>query len=306
MVPRYRRVLGWCAVGLSTVASCFWAFWGIIENFHEGWYYPSLRMNLAMMVGQYLLPMLLFVGAALVAIRLPRVGGMVHVVFALWAAWHFRGAAVVVIYVSIVLPLLFMGVSYWMGRPQPIRWAVATVVGLPLLTVVVCGMEPVHRVSTRYDDGERGIRLVQGNEVELLWAPPGPGWPDHGVSWYEAVRCCQHLSADGLRLEETAQNVWRLPTIAEVVRSSYRRGRHASGTWDGDARRARFQIMPDKEPPLWDRHSKIIYWWTGTEVEEDRALRFSYNGHVMPIPKRVKYGYLGFRAVKEPSAGKDR
>lgn len=26
----------------------------------------------------------------------------------------------------------------------------------------------------------------------------------------------------------------------------------------------------------------------------------SYNGNVMPLRKKVAYGYLGFRAVKEP------
>ena len=31
-----RQIVGWIAVGLSTAVTCFWAFWGIIENFHEG------------------------------------------------------------------------------------------------------------------------------------------------------------------------------------------------------------------------------------------------------------------------------
>jgi hypothetical protein len=33
-----RQIAGWIAVSLSIVITCFWAFWGIIENFHEGWY----------------------------------------------------------------------------------------------------------------------------------------------------------------------------------------------------------------------------------------------------------------------------
>ena len=33
------QLLGWIAVGLSIIITCFWAFWGIIENFHEDWYY---------------------------------------------------------------------------------------------------------------------------------------------------------------------------------------------------------------------------------------------------------------------------
>lgn len=297
---RLRPILGWIAVGLSTLAASFWAFWGIIENFHEGWYYRSVAMNLAMMVVQYLMPMLVFAGAGLIAIRWPGLGGGLHVVAALLAAWHFRGAAPVVVYVSIVGPLILMGLFFWLGRPQPRRWAAAAVAGFPLIVLVACAAEPAYRVARRWDDGDRGARLVQGNAVRLIWAPAGPGWPDHGVPWNEAVRRCRHLTADGAELAATPQDVWRLPTVEEVVRSSCRRGRNAGGAWDAGSARASFQVMPDKEAPLWDVHSKIIYWWTSTEVDADRALRVCYNGHVMALPKKVGYGYLGFRAVKSP------
>ena len=43
--------------------ACFWAFWGIIENFHEGWYFDSTWSNLAPMFGQYLSFMLGFIAA---------------------------------------------------------------------------------------------------------------------------------------------------------------------------------------------------------------------------------------------------
>jgi hypothetical protein len=122
-----RQVLGWIAVGLSTLAACYWAVWGIFENFHEGWYYPSLWRNLGLMAAQYLLFMILFVAAALTAIRWPRTGGGVHVVAGLAAAWFFRGAAPQVIYPFLVGPLVLMGTFYWFGRPQPRRWAVAVV-----------------------------------------------------------------------------------------------------------------------------------------------------------------------------------
>ena len=54
-------------MGLSTLAACVWAFWGIVENFHEGWYYSSLWANLGLMLSQYVGFMLVFVAAALVA-----------------------------------------------------------------------------------------------------------------------------------------------------------------------------------------------------------------------------------------------
>jgi hypothetical protein len=148
------------------------------------------------------------------------------------------------------------------------------------------------------------MHLVQGNGIELTWVPDGPGWPREGVTWHEAVRRCRYLTPDGLDLADTPQDVWRLPTAEELVRSSCRHGRNAGGEWDAESGKARFQITPDKESPLWDVHSMIIYWWTSTEVDSDRALRISYNGHVMPLPKKVGYGYLGFRAVKRPERSK--
>lgn len=166
---RRQQVLGWAAVVLSTLAACFWAFWGIIENFHEGWYYPSLWMNLGLMLAQYLLFMFLFMGAALVAIHCPRIGGGLHIAAAMGAAWFFRGASPMVVYPFIFGPLVFMGVAYWFGRPQPRRWAVSSVVALPLFTLLVCGVEPAYRVSGRLDDGDRSARHIAQNSVALIW-----------------------------------------------------------------------------------------------------------------------------------------
>ena len=52
-----RQIVGWTAVGLSIVITCVWAFWGIIENFHEGWHYESLLSNVGLMFVQYLSPL---------------------------------------------------------------------------------------------------------------------------------------------------------------------------------------------------------------------------------------------------------
>jgi len=79
-----------------------------------------------------------------------------------------------------------------------------------------------------------------------------------------------------------------------------RPGRHAGGTWDAAAGKARFEVRPDKESPLWDVHSPVIYWWTATEAGPGRALRVCYNGDVRALPKKARYGCLGFRAVKGP------
>ena len=299
MVRHYQQVLGWVAVGLSTLAGCFWAFWGIIENFHEGWFYPSLVDNIGLMLRQYLLPMIVFLGAAIVALRWPWTGGGLHIAVALVTAWFFRGVSPTVVYPFIVGPLVFMGVAYWFGRPQPRRWAVVAVVALPLITLLVCGAEPAYRVCRRLDDGDLAVRRIAENGVDLVWAPAGPGWPRDGVSWDEAVRRCQYLTDDGTSLADSVQNVWRLPTAAEAVQSMHRHGQSCGGTWDAAGGRASYERTPDKESPLWDVHSKVIYWWTATEVNDRKALIIVYDGKVWPRPKQVHWGYLGFRAVRD-------
>jgi hypothetical protein len=137
--------------------------------------------------------------------------------------------------------------------------------------------------------------------VRLIWAPAGPGWPDRGVDWEEARRRCRFLSADGKTLAATPQDLWRLPTVEEAVRSMARHGRNCAGVWDPVKVRPSYRIMPDKESPLWDTHSGIIYWWTSTEVDESRAYIIVFNGGVWPRNKSSRPGSLAFRAVKSPS-----
>jgi len=218
-----RQIAGWIAVGLSVVITCFWAFWGVIENFHEGWYYESLLANLGLMLVQYLGFMLGFLVVTLVSILWPQVGAGLHVLLALLSAWLFDAFKNTVVF-FILLPLVGIGVLYWFGRPKPRKLALALAVGLPLLTLILAGITPVLRVSQRVDDGNRQAQLVRGNGVDLVWAPDGPGWPREGGDWYEAQQACQHLGKDGLTLAPTPQDIWRLPTVDEAVR---RRGHRA-------------------------------------------------------------------------------
>lgn len=185
--PRLRHILGWTSVALSTLFAGLWAFWGAIENFHEGWYSHSRLTNLGMMVAQYMLPMLLFVGGAVIAIRWPLFGSVVYVAGAAGAAWHFRGAPPLVLYPFIARPLVLMAIGYGLGRPEPRRRAMVVVLGLPLATFLIAGAWPASRVIGRLDDGDRSARRVTGNGVDLISAPGGPGWPHHGVPWAEAA-----------------------------------------------------------------------------------------------------------------------
>jgi hypothetical protein len=297
-----RQLAGWIAVGISIVITCFWAFWGIIENFHEGWYYESWLSNVGLMFIQYLSPMLIFKGVTLISIFWPRLGGGLHVVVAFLAAWFFQAVANPVMFL-LIAPLVGLGVLYWYGRPQPRKVAFTLVIALPVLTLIISGIKPVIRVSQRVDDGNRQARLVYGNGVDLIWAPDGPGWPRTGATWYQAQQVCQHLSEDGLTQSPAAKNIWRLPTVDEAVRSMTRHGQNSGGVWDPELAQAVYQTTPDKESPLWNIHSQVIYWWTATEEDSARAYIIVYDGKVWPRSKQIAPAYLGFRCVQESSPG---
>jgi hypothetical protein len=296
-----RKIVGWIAVSLSIAITCFWAFWGVIENFHEGWYYESLLANAGLMVVQYLSPMLIFMGVTLVSISWPRVGGGLHVILALLVAGFF-GLAKNTALLFLIVPLIGIGLLYWFGRPQPRTLAVSLAIGLPILTVGIFGIGPIRRVSQRIDDGNLQTRLVSGNGVKLVWAPDGPGWPRTGATWFEAQRRCQSLAEDGLTLDPMPQNLWRLPTVDEAVRSMARHGQNSGGAWDAEIAKATYVTTPDKESPLWNAHSQVIYWWTATEVDAEHAYVIAYDGTVWPRSKQFSPASLGFRCVRLPSA----
>jgi hypothetical protein len=299
--PAKRQIVGWIAVGLSAATTGFWAFWGIVENFHEGWYFESWLSNVGLMLVQYLSPMLLFMGVTLVAIYWPRAGAGLHGMLALGVAWFFGGLTNPVT-LFLMLPLVGLGALYWYGRPRPRKVATSLAIGLPLLVLIVSGVGPALRVSQRLDDGNFQARLVQGNGLALVWAPDGPGWPREGANWVEARRESEHLSQDGLTLAPEAQHIWRLPAVDEAVRSLARHGQNSGGVWDAESAEATYETTPDKESPLWDVHSQVIYWWTATEADSDRAYIIVYDGEVWPRPKDFGPAYLGFRCVKPPPA----
>ncbi|HSE39045.1 MAG TPA: DUF1566 domain-containing protein [Blastocatellia bacterium] len=299
-----RQVLGWLAVASSTSIASFWAFWGIIENFHEGWFHESLFLNVGLMFLQYLSPVIIFVSLTLLAIAFPRLGSIAHALVGLLLSlllFDFNDAVAMLL---VIAPMLLLGTLYWYGRPQPRRAAYFLAIGLPALTLVICGLAPVVRIAGRVDDGNLQTRLVEGNGVRLVWAPEGVGWPREGVTWHEALRCCQHLSEDGRTLAESPKNVWRLPTIEEAVRSMSRHGVNSGGIWDGQTKVASYQVRPDKESPLWNVHSQVIYWWTATEIDDEKAYIIVYDGKVWPRRKRFAPAYLAYRCVKPVEAAK--
>ena len=292
-----RQIVGWIAVGISTAITCFWAFWGIIENFHEGWYYESWLSNVGLMFVQYLSPMLIFMGVTLISIYWPRFGGGLHVVFALFAVWFFQAFTNPVMFL-LIAPLIGLGALYWFGRPQPRKLALSLVVGLPMLTLIISGIGPVIRVSQRIDDGNLQARIGAwkwgGSRLGSLMDPDGRA---QGQTGMKHSRCANISAKMALTLAPDPQHIWRLPTVDEAVRSMARHGQNSGGVWDAEIAQATYKTTPDKESPLWNVHSQVIYWWTATEVDEEHAYIIVYDGKVWPRAKQFGPAYLGFRCV---------
>lgn len=287
--------VGWGAVAVSTALACFWAMWGAIENFHEGWYFREWYRNVGLALVQYLPWMFIPMAAALAGIWRPWAGLIVHLAIA--------GGAVVLFGLDsfggrfVAAPIALLGVLYAYGRPAPRAWARQALVALPLVTAIVSGAYPAWRALTRPSTVDAGPWHVTRGDLDIVWAPLGPGW-GHGVSWAEANRRCAHLGPDGGELTPAAANIWRLPTIDDAARSMTYRGRDVGGRWDGQASGATFRVQPDKEAPLWNPFSHVIYLWTATERDDQSAYFIAYNGGAYARRKGLSPAYQGYRCVK--------
>ena len=296
---RKRLIIGWIAVAVTVIFTGFWSYWGIVENFHEGWYSPSVWENIAMLFMQYLSITAVFAALGLISLRFYKTGLALHIALGIFTAIFFSGSAFLVVWLMIAIPLILLGLAYFFGRPRPKRLAIALIVGIPLVITLVAGTIGFVRVSQRVDDGDEGMRIVEGNGVTLAFAPRGPGWPEEGTSWYDAQDICTHLSEDGTQLMDEPQNIWRLPTVDEAVRCMSLHGENCGGVWDPVAQTAAYDMTPDKESPLWDTSSPVIYYWTSELSENGQAYIIVYHGGVYDKPADSQSASFGFRAVKD-------
>jgi hypothetical protein len=306
-VNRRALVIGWIAVVISTAISGFWAFWGTLEAFHEGWWADTLGGRLQQTL-MYHSPLLMVLALAIISIAKPRIGGAIYFLFGAFFTWFVfkdrwmeMDLAAVLSWLPVTLFVIGVGVLWWFGRPRPRKWAYVIAVGMPLLISLACAVEPVYRISGRSLEANLDAVTLQGNGVELTWAPAGPGWvrdAKHSARWDEAVDRAARLSEDGTELLDEPVNIWRLPTIDEVARCATRHGRNAGGRWDAEAQQTVYDVRPDKEAPLWDPLCETIYWWTASEAGDD-AWIYIYHGGVNLRPKTLGLGSQGFRAVKD-------
>jgi hypothetical protein len=211
-------------------------------------------------------------------------------------------------------------------------------VGAPLLVSIGWSVYWLPIVLTRQDDGIRTERLIVGDGVTLVWAPEGPGWnwkqPWGGYpSWnrvalwgvppagfddkpgYEdgyatlddmaATGLCRYLNERGSRLMDEPQDIWRMPTVLEIMRSLTRSGENAGCVYPGTIGvammgRAGCERTPEKETPLWAPDAAPIYYWAADQYDENRAYYVSYNGAFSSQPKSWGNPRHSYRCVREP------
>jgi len=233
------------------------------------------------------------------------------------------------------------------GWSPPVNWLHRNLryvlgVGIPLLMVVVTSAFFAPMALSRVDDGDRSARLIEGHGVALVWAPKGPGWnwkqPWGGYpSWdmialygvqpvgfedkpgYEdrhatprdmaTTGLCRYLSADGMTLMAEPQDVWRLPTAEEIVRSLVGGGQNAGcalrrvqeESEEGESWYADCIRRANKDTPLWAPDEEPIYYWSADEYDGEEAWYVPYNGGGLGYqPKEWGNPRHGYRCVREP------
>ena len=109
-----------------------------------------------------------------VGIRWPRVGGALFVFVGLLIASliiYDRAEFGPVITTLLAAVPALVGVLFLFGRPQPKPLAYAISLGFQVVITIGFGVEPVYRISTRFDDGDRVRKLGPRHRTDRLTDP---------------------------------------------------------------------------------------------------------------------------------------
>lgn len=293
MVNR-KIIIGWLVFFTTLAITCFWAYWGINENFYEGWYHTSIGQNLLLAFIQYLSIPIIFLALSLIAINYPKIGAGLFIGLGLVALFFFNSNSG---RLMIFIPMIMLALGFYYSEFRYKKVFIVLLISVPLIIILSFGLLQLIKVGNRFNDEDFGSRVVSGNEVQLTWAPQGAGFPLAGTDWLTAVNSCARLNEEGTGLADQQVNIWRLPTREEIVRSMARNNSNAGGFID-DSGTARYQTEPDKETPLWNPHSPIIYYWTSDERNDKQAFLVAYNGVILSRNKTPVANYQGYRCVK--------
>jgi hypothetical protein len=344
-----RSLPGWLATLLAVLATAQLTVSSASSMYYEGWGQPVPVLL------RYLLPGIACFILCLLALRWPRAGGLLLLAAGLLAAaWWLNMQAGMWGLTPIVFQtaLLFFGPAIvtaclflFEGRHQRLlreegvppspRWFARNyryvlVVAAAFLGFGIISAEKLPQRLARLDDGQRGMRVIQGNGVTLVWAPKGPGWNQevsareypswNMIALYGAAplglqgkerrdgppatgedmkrtSLCAYLNEDATALLAEPKNIWRMPTADEIVRSLTRDGVNAGCEWDGKSWHATCRKPTDKETPLWAPDQPPIYYWSADERGPGDACGINYEAGISELPK--SWRSIGFRCVKE-------
>ncbi|MEM7204174.1 MAG: hypothetical protein AAF628_28195 [Planctomycetota bacterium] len=330
----------------------FWTFWGTLEMYHEGWWGSGPGRLL------YLAPASTCTVLALLGQRWPLVGGCALIGASLWfTAWWLplsvaRGSELgdLAVRLAIAGTPAAVGTLFLLearrrrgsAAPPASRWIVrhlGSVLSVVAPVLMLLGISAVRlpTVLSRFDDGDRGAKVIAGPDGPLVWAPEGPGWsagagegrdwrcypswnrlalygmepvglgdkpdrPEGPATMAEMQRygLFRYLDADGTTLHDVPVDVWRMPTVRDLVGCLVRDGVGVGATWHGDVGRATFTTEPDKETPLWAPDRSPIYYWALDDTGATDAFYVSYNGWVGKQPKSFGNSRHGFRFIRSP------
>jgi len=282
------KIIGWITIIIAFLIISFWSYWGINEAFHEGWYHTSLLQNLSLTLIQYLSIPIIFLVLSLIAMKYKKIGFGLFITLGIFAMFFFDSNAGRLL---IFIPLLLFALGFYFGEYKHKKIITKSFIIIFLLIILSFGIPQLIRVENRFNDNNFGTRIIIGNNINLTWAPQGIGFPLEGTDWQTAKDNCAKLNEDD-------KNIWRLPTRDEIVRSMTRKNNNAVGYIDSLGI-AQYKIKPDKETPLWNPHSKVIYYWTNEPKNENQAFLVAYNGYILGRSKDSGANYQGYRCVKK-------
>jgi hypothetical protein len=292
---KIKEVIALVTATITFLIIGFWSYWGINENFHEGWYSLSLWENLSLAFIQYLSIPIIFLVISLIAINYKKIGTGLFIVFSIFAMFFFKSNSGRIL---IFIPLLLFALGFYFGKFKSKKIITISFISIFFLIILSFGIPQLIKVENRFNDYDFGLRIVEGNNIELTWAPLGVGYPLKGTNWQTAKSNCARLSNNGTILLDNEINIWRLPSRQEIVASLTRKNNNSMGFID-EFGVAQYKIKPDKETPLWNPHSQVIYYWTNESKNQEQAFLVAYNGYILGRNKNFGLDYQGYRCVKE-------
>ncbi len=171
-------------------ATLLWAYWGVGESFHEGWYLPYTHIIF------YFIPFLILLGTMVLSIYLPLAGGILitavgilYILFTAIRSGQRHGnlsTSFWAVSAVIVIPGLLFIFDYILKKRQKYResrmtifknrWKLLVVIGLSLILIVGVGIPLLVRNLGRLPLKSYDEVTIESNGTVIIMAGDGPGW----------------------------------------------------------------------------------------------------------------------------------